>query len=447
MRQAVQGRPVLVVDDEPTMRVALAESLRVMGYPTVLATGPKEALVQFRNQAISAVITDLKMPDMSGLDLFLEMRRQKIEVPVILMSAFGTVEVAVSAMKAGIVDYLPKPFSQEALAETLRRALPKAEPPSPTPNHVSAERVFLTQDEATLETLRQAEMVAASDVSVLIEGESGTGKEWVARRIHEKSPRAGGPFVALNCAAVPDGLLESELFGHERGAFTGAVNKKPGRFELAHTGTLFLDEVSEMPLALQAKLLRVIQEREVDLLGGRGPIPVDIRIVATSNRTLFDEVRAGRFRADLYYRLSVFPLRLAPLRARLSDIPMLVTHFVQRAASRHCRATLTVAPSVFPILSAQPWPGNVRELENVIERAALLAQGGEITSDHLRFDGGAPKASGVGTLWEVERARILEMLQQVGGNRTHAARELGVSLRTLRNKLREYRMLSDAPAG
>jgi two-component system response regulator FlrC len=445
MRSAVQGRPVLVVDDEPTMRVALAESLRVMGYPTVLATGPREALAQCRAQPVALVITDMKMPEMSGLDLFSEMRKQKIEVPVVLMSAFGTVEVAVSAMKAGIVDYLPKPFSQEALAETLRRALPKSEVPTPVQGCVTGERVFLTQDEATLETLRQAEIVAASDVSVLIEGESGTGKEWVARTIHEKSPRAGRPFVAVNCAAVPDGLLESELFGHERGAFTGAVNKKLGRFELAHTGTLLLDEVSELPLLLQAKLLRVIQEREVDLLGGRAPIPVDIRVVATSNRPLFDEVKAGRFRADLYYRLSVFPLRLTPLRARLGDVPMLATHFVQRAASRHRRGTLTVSPSVFPILSAQPWPGNVRELENVIERAALLAQGEEITPDHLRFDTEAPQTGRVGTLWDVERARILEALQQLGGNRTHAARELGVSLRTLRNKLREYRALPDAP--
>jgi len=297
--------------------------------------------------------------------------------------------------------------------------------------------------------LKTAESVAASEASILIEGESGTGKELIARLIHRKSPRASRPFVAVNCAAMPDGLIESELFGYEKGAFTGAVARKPGRFEMAHTGTLLLDEVSELRLDIQAKLLRAIQEREVDPLGGRGAVPVDIRIIATTNRPLWEEVKGRRFREDLYYRINVFPLRIPPLRSRPGDIPLLVDHFVQRAALHHRRPAPTVDPAVYGLLSCRPWRGNVRELENMIERAVLLAEGKTVAPEHLIGDEAAP--AGVATpvnrtLREAEWALITETLQRMNGNRTHAARHLGISLRTLRNKLREHRT-ADAAEG
>ena len=453
----VQALPILVVDDEPTMRLALTESLIAMGYATLTAGSATEALARCRQTPVSAVITDMKMGEMSGLDLLDELQRRKIGVPVILMSAFGTIDVAVSAMKAGVVDYLPKPFSPEVLAAALMRALPALRPSIVDPSTASraGDRLFLTQDPAALKMLKVAESVAASEASILIEGESGTGKELIARLIHQKSPRASRPFVAVNCAAVPDGLIESELFGYEKGAFTGAIVRKPGRFEMAHTGTLLLDEVSELRLDVQAKLLRAIQEREVDPLGGRGVVPVDIRIIATTNRPLWDEVKEGRFREDLYYRLNVFPLRLPPLRARRGDIPLLVDHFIQRSARRNRRPAPTLDPTVYALLSDSPWRGNVRELENVIERAVLLADGKEITPEHLVCDeaesgDGASSSNGAdsgtdrladrGTIRAAERMLIMETLQRMDGNRTHAARHLGISLRTLRNKLREYRV-------
>jgi len=452
----VASHPILVVDDEPSMRLALTESLIAMGYSTLTAGGAEEALTRCRQTPVSAVITDMKMGEMSGLDLLDEIQRRKIGVPVILMSAFGTIDVAVSAMKAGVVDYLPKPFSPEVLAAALRRALPSFRPSDVAmidrslvdqgTASRSGNRPFLTQDPATLKMLKTAESVAASEASILIEGESGTGKELIARLIHQKSLRASRPFVAVNCAAVPDGLIESELFGYEKGAFTGAIVRKPGRFEMAHTGTLLLDEVSELRLDVQAKLLRAIQEREVDPLGGRGAVSVDIRIIATTNRPLWDEVKEGRFREDLYYRLNVFPLRLPPLRARLGDIPLLVDHFIERTALRNRRPIPTVDPAVYPFLSNRPWRGNVRELENVIERAVLLADGKTVVPEHLVCEeashGEVSPANG--TIRGAEQALIMETLQRMDGNRTHAARHLGISLRTLRNKLREYRLADSA---
>ena len=435
------------------MRVALSESLLQMGYPTLVAASAEEALVRCCGQPLSAVISDMKMEGMSGLDLFHEMARRKVRVPVILMSAFGTIEVAVAAMRSGVVDYLPKPFSQEALAETLHRALPDSPPPIQAEDREevprlagrSGGRVFLTQDAAMLCLLAMVESVARGEASVLIEGESGTGKELIARLVHEQSPRARRPFVALNCAAVPEALLESELFGYEKGAFTGALVRKPGRFELAHTGTILLDEVSELPLCAQAKLLRVIQEREVDPLGGRGAMPIDVRVIATSNRPLLEEVKAGRFREDLYYRLSVFPMRIPPLRARKGDIAMLATHFAGVAASRNRKSVPRVGPAALALLGDRPWKGNARELENVIERVVLLTDGDEIAPWHLRFDGDVPCDGATGSvgsiLRDAERVLIMKTLEKEGGNRTHAARTLGISVRTLRNKLREYHAL------
>jgi two-component system response regulator FlrC len=341
------------------------------------------------------------------------------------------------------VDFLVKPISPETLAMVVGRALqPTAEAPGRTAR--AGTGGVLTRDLGMLKTLKMAQTVAASHATILIEGESGTGKELLARFIYEHSARADRPFVAINCAAVPEGLMESELFGYEKGAFTGAVAKKPGRFELAHTGTLLLDEISDLPLFLQSKLLRVLQEREVDVLGGKKPLALDVRVIASTNRSLWEEVKAGRFREDLYYRLNVFPLRLPPLRQRPGDIPLLVEYFVTRACNEHRKPLLTVAPNALSALMAREWRGNIRELQNVVARAVLLAEDGVIASEHL-FAGDESAATPAAafrpgtTVWGAERNLILATLERVGGNRTHAAKILGISIRTLRNKLHQYR--------
>ncbi|MFQ5588257.1 MAG: sigma-54-dependent transcriptional regulator [Nitrospiria bacterium] len=440
--------PILIVDDEPSMRVALCATLQSEGYPVLTASSGDEALEICTNRSeaspFSAILTDIKMPGLSGLDLFRHVRRKWKHIPVILMSAFGTVEGAVEAMKSGVSDYLVKPFAEETLITTLKKTLhhKKTEPAIDR----SGQKQIVTQDNGMKKILKMAEVVAASQATVLIQAESGTGKELLARFIHDRSPRAHRPFVAINCAAVPEALLESELFGYEKGAFTGASAKKAGRFELAHLGTLLLDEVSEMHVSLQAKLLRVLQEREVDILGSKNTLPINIRVIATTNRPLLDEVKAGRFREDLYYRLNVFPLRIPPLRDRIGDVPMLASHFIQLGAIKNGKPATTITPEALSALQSMPWPGNVREFENIIERALLLAEDGLITPDHLLFPETRPETTEqartpITTVWEAERSLILDTLTQVSGNRTHAARMLGISIRTLRNKLREYHRL------
>jgi len=453
---------VLVVDDDPAMRVALSESLKMMGYATQTATSGEEALVQLNEKPVGVVLTDMKMGGMSGIDLFNKVN--KYNIPVIIMSAYGTIDSAVTAMKSGVIDYLVKPFSQERLEEAIKKsfsASARSDEKTSIPVRgrlASNQRVVITKDVEMLKLLKMAEVVASSDVTILIEGESGTGKEVLARFLHENSPRAHRPFIAINCAAVPENLLESELFGHEKGAFTGALTRKPGKFELAHTGTILLDEISEMDIALQAKLLRVLQEKEVDSVGGREPIPLDIRVIATTNRSILKEVEAGRFREDLYYRLNVFPLRIPPLRDRIADISPLAEHFSKKIASRDRRAQMTISPEALSLLITRPWRGNVRELENAMERAYLLARNSDaIRPEHLGlFDprkepaqqNGISSESETGTgkvtLWEAERGLILETLEKMDGNRTHAAKRLGISIRTLRNKLKEYRSLSSS---
>ncbi|HJU04950.1 MAG TPA: sigma-54 dependent transcriptional regulator [Nitrospiraceae bacterium] len=447
-------RSVLIVDDEPTMRVALAEALRRNGYGVTQAIDGQNALDQLASCKPWLVLTDLKMPRIGGIALIKEIKKRAPQTQVVIMTAYGTVETAVEAMKHGAVDFLLKPFAAEHLEQVLAHLedTNTATPPEETAPVLN--RPILTQDPNMARVLSMAEGVAPSQATVLIHGESGTGKELLARFIHNHSPRAHRPFVAVNCAALPDGLLESELFGHERGAFTGALMRKIGKFEMAHNGTLLLDEISEMNLGLQAKLLRVLQEREVDRIGGREPIHVNIRVISTTNRSLLKEVEQGRFREDLYYRLNVFPITLPPLRDRPADLPLLVRHFVKSSAVRNSRPVPDISDGAFKVLSERSWKGNIRELENVMERAVLLASGGAIEAEHVRLmDGGQANSTVVrplpageaptGSLWDMERDLVMRTLARLNGNRTHAAKALGISIRTLRNKLREYRQLAE----
>jgi DNA-binding NtrC family response regulator len=441
---------ILIVDDEPSMRTALMESVRRLGYEVQGAIDGNDALERVARFRPWLVITDLKMPRITGLDLIKDIKARAPQTVIVLMTAYGTVETAVDAMKFGASDYLLKPFSMDLLERVITNLKEGRDLESPGTSTAVERRAILTQDPGMIRLLSTVEGVAASQATVLINGESGTGKELLARFIHTRSPRAHRPFIAVNCAALPDGLLESELFGHERGAFTGAMMKKIGKFEMAHTGTILLDEISEMNLGLQAKLLRVLQEREVDRIGGRDPVAVNIRVIATTNRNLYREVEQGRFREDLYYRLNVFPITVPPLRERPADIALLARHFTGASAVRNGVAQPALSEAAVAHLQTLPWKGNVRELENVMERAVLLAGQGTILPMHLpeaRQDQAAPASPAPapapepvnGSLWEMERELIFKTLSRVKDNRTHAAKELGISIRTLRNKLREYR--------
>jgi two-component system response regulator FlrC len=386
---------------------------------------------------------------MGGLDLVAAARRPGSTTAAIVITAYGTVEDAVSAMKLGAFDFLTKPFSPGDVLHLATRALGAERPAAPPelgltprarPSDTAARRPIVTRDPATQRALEIAESVASSRAPVLIQGESGTGKELLARFLHERGSRRSRPFVAVNCAALPRDLLESELFGHERGAFTGAISRKIGKFELANGGTILLDEISEMELGLQAKLLRVLQEYEVDRVGGASPVPVDVRVVATTNRRLRDMVDEAKFREDLYYRLTVIPVVLPPLRERRGDIELLTDHFLARFGG----GKLTLAPESRAALAARPWPGNIRELENTLERAALLARGSVLAPEDLADRDPARVRPDIGnlaglTVREVEQRLIVDTLERTHNNRTQAARLLGISIRTLRNKLAEYR--------
>jgi DNA-binding NtrC family response regulator len=457
---------ILVVDDEPDMREALTAALRREGLCISTAANGVEALEKVQGQAFDLVITDVRMPRMGGLALLQELKRTFPTIPVIMMTGYGRIEDAVEAMKAGAFDYLLKPFSLEDLKSVVTKALA----PSPTPARAAVEfarqedqeyletggnleRPIVTEDPRLLQVLELAREAASSRATVLIQGESGTGKEVLARYIHSNSPRSTQPFVAVNCAAIPEGLLESELFGHEKGAFTGAITKQIGKFEWAHRGTILLDEISEMPLPLQAKLLRVLQEHEIERVGARKPVPVDLRIIATTNRRLRDHTAAGKFREDLYYRLNVIPLNIPPLRERKGDIPLLIEHFIHKHSRAGNQPQPRMSQDTIQHFLQYDWPGNIRELENMVERWLVLYQGGFLTTSHLFLNEGTaalPPAS-LGkpsmSVREMERALIMETLQAMNGNRTQAAKVLGISLRTLRNKLREYQTGSRIKAG
>ncbi|MFN3395589.1 MAG: sigma-54-dependent transcriptional regulator [Thermodesulfovibrionales bacterium] len=424
-----KGKRILIVDDDPQMRIALKEAINRLGYDADTATDGRDALRRLNNTNYALIITDMKMPGMDGLS-FLKEARKRWNIPVLVITGFGTVENAVETMKEGATDYLMKPFSFDAIGKAIESIL----------SRIQHEREIITEDPEMKKIIALARNIAGSEITVLITGESGTGKELLARYIHRASRRKEAPFIAVNCAAIPDNLLESELFGYEKGAFTGAVDKKAGKFELANGGTLLLDEIGEMPLILQAKLLRVLQEREVDRIGGKKPIPIDVRIIATTNRDLKKECGEGRFREDLYYRLNVFPIRIPPLRERKRDISALAWHFIKKFSALSGKNIKGLSEEALEALMNRPWRGNVRELENVIQRATLISSGDLIKPEDLMFDD-INTPQNTGRIREMEKDLILRTLEEVEGNKTRAAKILGVSVRTIRNKLNEYRML------
>ena len=449
------SKKILIVDDEPEMRIALETTLQRENYQLVCAEDGKQALELFENQVFDLVLTDVRMPKINGLELLREVKERSPETPVVMMTAYGAIDNAVEAMKEGAFDYLIKGsgFSADVLVSTVKRAFlnPQDYIPPARPSGVidktdsPVTKRIVTQDEGMKKLLKFAENVAYSKSTVLIMGETGTGKELFARYIHQCSPRASKPFMAVNCAALPEGLLESELFGHEKGSFTGAIENKEGKFELANQSSLLLDEVTEMGLPLQAKLLRVLQEHEVDKVGGKAPIPVDVRVIATTNRNIRRRIEDQEFREDLYYRLNVVPLVLIPLRERKDDIPLLAEYFINQFCEENSRPPMKIDPATVTLLKKYRWPGNIRELGNIIERSCLMCQGDTLLPANLFFDDeplssgrkdAVPKLSG--TIHEMEKELIKQTLEEFSGNKTKAADSLGISIRTLRNKLNEY---------
>jgi DNA-binding NtrC family response regulator len=441
---------ILVVDDEVSARTALADLLRDEGFDVEMAADAFKALGKYAAFAPHVVITDLQMPGMDGIELMKKIRAGEDPVPVIVMTAFGEVGSAVEAMHAGAADYLTKPLNFDELLVVLKRVISTQDLLKETcelrqrvrdrvaPNNIIGvappmQRVFEIIDQ-----------VAPSKATVLISGESGTGKELVANAIHQRSPRAAGPFIKLHCAALAESLLESELFGHEKGSFTGAVARKDGRFSLADGGTLFLDEIGEISPAIQVKLLRFLQEHEFERVGGTQTIRVDVRIIAATNRNLLEEIAKGRFREDLYYRLNVVSLEMPSLRERRSDIPELVKFFIDRYAKANSKMIEGCAPGALELLMNYNWPGNVRELENAIERAIVLSSGSLIETKQLpaaikpmAAPSGMPVIPGA-TMSEVERYTILETLKSTSGSTSRAAEILGISPRTIQYRLHDY---------
>ena len=439
---------VLVVDDEPGIRAGLAANFSRRGWRVESAGGVREARQRLEQGSFDLVVSDIRMPDGDGMEVLRAVRRLAPEAAVILLTAFGNVPDAVAAMRSGASDYLSKPVAWEELEETAKRLLGRSH--REHAQAASENGGIIGRAPRLLHAVSRARAAATTDADVLVEAESGTGKELLAKLIHESSDRAGKPFVAINCAAVPEHLLESELFGHARGAFTGATQAKMGKFELAGGGTLLLDEIGEMPLNLQPKLLRALQEREVERLGETRTIPVDIRVIATTNVSLADAVERGQFRSDLFYRLNVIPLSLPPLRERAGDIPLLAQYFAEQFAARARRPVPVLLPEFLRRLEEHTWPGNVRELGNFMQRVLSLHAG--VAIDAVCFDletqgaqRKAPAASGHATpitagapIRQLERLHLENTLAMTRGNRTHAAEMLGISLRTMRNRIREY---------
>lgn len=442
-------KKILAVDDEPSMRRLLEISLRQAGYQPVLAANGREALDILRTNGADLVVSDLHMPGMGGIQLLEAMRAETIETPVMIVTAQGEISSAVTAMKLGAVDYILRPFDLETLELAISRAL--------SLTRLKLENTFLREQKADETLVGDSDVmqrlkatlaqVAPEKATVLITGESGTGKEVVAQALHNQSPRKKALFVAVNCAAIPAEMLESELFGHERGAFTGAVKERIGKFELADGGTLFLDEITEMPIALQAKLLRAIQESQIERLGGNRAISVDIRLVAATNRDPQQAIKDGKLREDLYYRLNVFRLDLPPLRERKPDIANLAAYFLRNGQKK-------LSDSALATLMQYDWPGNVRELENVIERASIVCQENDILPSHLSLDVLRMSSQSLPTQSElspvsfsipmavaaVEKQLILNALNETHGNKSKAAKLLEISERSLWYKLEQYEL-------
>lgn len=453
---------ILVVDDDPLSRQFLTEAVQSLGYTALAAQGGEEALERVTEAHPDLVLTDLRMPGIDGMTLTRELQQRWEDLPVVVITAHGGVQTAVDAMQNGAVDFLLKPTSPEALQVVIERVA--------STRRMQAENEVLraeasgasgpatiAESAGMIDVLRSAARISRSKGTVLITGESGTGKERVAQYIHQASHRADGPFIRVNCAALSEQLLESELFGHERGAFTGAHKQRPGRFELADGGTLLLDELGEISPKMQAKLLRILQEDEFERVGGTQTLKVDVRVIAATNKNLADEVAAGHFREDLYYRLHVLPLHVPPLRERQEDILPLARHFCQVYAQRNGCAVPGLAEQAAIRLQGHSWPGNVRELENVVQRAVVLSAGPDLVPEDLMFGPAAGSAMSMGShelcledyevahaianepLADIERVAFLTTLECTNGNKTEAARRLGVTARTISNKMKIWR--------
>jgi two-component system, NtrC family, response regulator AtoC len=463
---------IIVLEDDPIVRKNLESQLRQRRYD-VAATGTIAGAHEYLSKdTFDLIFVDVRLPDGEGTDLLRELQSRPSKPLVVMVTGFGSVESAVECMRNGAFDYMLKPFSNDQLEVTLNKAenfsqLLKVNQYFSRAEEEETGYELLGQSGAMQRLRELIRKVAPTQATVLIAGESGTGKELVARALYRQSQRATAPFIKLNCAAIPENLIESEFFGHEKGAFTGAVNKREGRFELAHNGTILLDEISEISPQIQAKLLRVLQERELERVGGNRTIKVDVRVIATTNRHLEESVERKEFRQDLFFRLNVVPIQVPPLRDRMEDVPMLARQFMQRFARKHGVRVRNLSDACLATLNSHRWPGNVRELQNVIERAVILCgDTGTLEPEHLGFSprstlpgtpataapaagqsasAGAPAsasaeapADGVMPLEELEKRHIMRALQQTGQNRTHAAKLLGISVRTLRNKLADY---------
>ncbi len=446
---------ILVVDDKDSMRKMLTETLIEEGHRVDSAANGKKALDLVRNKSYDLVLTDLRMPDIDGLQVLSEVKEHDTETSVILMTAYGTIEDAVSAMKLGAHDFITKPSDTEHLCVMVNRALEE--------RRMKAENILLREEmlggngfgeiigknDKMIEISKLIQKVAASDASVLLQGESGTGKELFAKAIHTLSFRKEKPFIAINCAAIPGELLENELFGSEKGAFTGAHARKMGKFEIAHTGTIFLDEIGDMDVSLQAKLLRVLQQKNFERLGGTKTVDVDVRIIAASNMDLAELIKAKKFREDLYYRLSVFPVVIPPLRERVDDINDLSEFFIIKYCREMKKQLKSLTKEAVNLLSKYHWPGNVRELENTIERAIILADGKKITPDHLAIrlrrsdeiqlrEGAGLKEIGSHAQMRAEKAAIIRILKQTRNNKRKASKILMIDYTTLFDKIKKY---------
>lgn len=453
---------ILYVDDEPAIGLILEDTLERMGHTPVGARNVPEALQALARGDVELIISDYRMPGLSGLEFLTLLRQEGYDVPLMMLTGYASIENAVESIRAGALDYITKPVQPQQLEHAVEKALDfvrlqrENDALRREVMEIRSERQIIGDSAAMRRLLQTVSTAAPTRATVLLQGESGTGKELFARALHDQSDRNGKPFIKLNCAALPEGLVESALFGHEKGAFTGAIRRVEGAFERAHGGTLLLDEISEMRLDLQAKLLRVLQEQEFERVGGTSPLRVDVRIIATTNRDLAAEVEAGRFRQDLFYRLSVIPLRLPPLRERREDIPTLAYRFALRTAADVGKEISGIAPEALAQLTEYEWPGNVRELQHAVERAVILSSGPLLQPGH--FEG---QRFGVAHAWSRPAARTFEpppapndgvvlttlnlgeaetvligrALQVTGGNRTRAAELLGLSVRTLRNKL------------